>query len=84
MNVGDKVNWLYQPRGGYGYIIAVAGVVTKLARKVQIRVAKRDGDDWKAETRWVQADRLTPRETLSEAEHLLTTREQSAVRANRL
>jgi len=72
MNIGDKINWLYQPRGGYGYIIVVAGVVTKLApRKVQIRVAKRDGDDWHAETKWVQADRLTPREQLSEAEHLL-------------
>ncbi|MBV8224952.1 MAG: hypothetical protein JO232_07180 [Verrucomicrobia bacterium] len=75
-NVGDKINWLYQPRGGYGYIIAVAGIVTKVgSERVQIRVAKRDGDEWRAETKWVKADRLTPRETLSEAEHLLT-REQ--------
>jgi hypothetical protein len=72
MKIGDKVNWLYQPRGGYGYIITVAGVVTKLARtKVQIRVARREADHWMAQTKWVAQNRLTPRETLSEAEHLL-------------
>ena len=68
MNVGDKVNWLYQPRGGYGYIIAVAGIVTKVGpKKMQIRVAKRDGADWLLQTKWVQPDRLMPRSAVSEA-----------------
>ncbi|MGA8654937.1 MAG: hypothetical protein WB586_02215 [Chthoniobacterales bacterium] len=35
--VGDRVNWLYEPRSGYGYVTTVAAVVTKIAPKnVQI------------------------------------------------
>ena len=37
LKVGDRVSWLYEPRGGYGYAMTVAGVVTKIApKKVQI------------------------------------------------
>jgi hypothetical protein len=37
LKVGDRVNWLYEPRGGYGYVKTVAAVVTKIEpKKVQI------------------------------------------------
>jgi hypothetical protein len=62
MLIGDKVNWLYQARGGYGYLMNVAAVVTKIgSKKVQIRAAKRVDDKWIAVTRWVLPERLTPR-----------------------
>lgn len=32
MRPGDRVNGAYSPRGGYGYIINVAGVVKKRKR----------------------------------------------------
>ena len=30
--VGDRVTWNYEARGGYGYVMAVPGVVTKYSR----------------------------------------------------
>src|SRR5208282_4071582 len=64
--VGDKVNWLYEARGGYGYTQQIAGVVTKLGReKVQIRVAKRERNGWVAVERWVNAEKLSNRVTRS-------------------
>jgi conjugative relaxase-like TrwC/TraI family protein len=73
--VGDKVNWPYEPRGGYGYTQSVASVVTKLGReKVQIRVAKREPHGWVTAERWVTAEKLserTGRATPEEAAHVL-------------
>jgi hypothetical protein len=62
VKVGDKINWSYEPRGGYGYTQQIAGVVTKLGReKIQIRVAKRDNGGWVATERWVVPDKLSGR-----------------------
>src|SRR5271165_2912716 len=62
VKVGDKINWSYEPRGGYGYTQQIAGVVTKLGReKIQIRVAKRDNGSWVAAERWVVPDKLSGR-----------------------
>src|SRR4030081_109658 len=37
--VGDRVTWNYEARGGYGYVMAVPGVVTRLAgKRVEIAV----------------------------------------------
>src|SRR5208282_1416652 len=62
LKIGDEVNWLYEPRGGYGYTQQIAGVVTRLGgEKIQIRVAKRDGDKWVATKRWVKPENLSAR-----------------------
>jgi AAA domain len=77
LKVGDAVNWRYEPRGGYGYVTPIAGVVTKIEpQRVQIRVAKRAGDvangvggihtdkdKWVAVERWVKPENLSPRAT---------------------
>lgn len=63
MQVGDRVNWQHTPRGGYGYSVCVAGIVTKIAAKrVQIRVAVRSGNEWQQVTKWVEPARLNTRE----------------------
>jgi len=68
-NVGDKVNWIYETRGGYGYTQKIAGVVTKLGReKVQIRMAKRARDTWGTSERWVSAQKLSNRVTRASPE----------------
>ena len=47
MLIADRVNWPYEPRGGYGYVMNVAAVVTKIApKKRQIRVANRVDYKW--------------------------------------
>jgi hypothetical protein len=44
LKVGEKVVWRYTPRGGYGYVYPVNGVVVCVGKKrVRIRVEKRDG-----------------------------------------
>jgi ATP-dependent exoDNAse (exonuclease V) alpha subunit len=64
--VGDKINWSYEPRGGYGYTQGIAGVVTKLGReKVQIRVAKRDNGSWVTAERWVVPEKVSRRNARS-------------------
>jgi hypothetical protein len=64
LKIGDKVNWAYEPRGGYAYTQQIAGVVTRLGQqKIQIRVAKRDGDKWVATKRWVKPENLSTRAT---------------------
>lgn len=53
---GDYVTWLHQPRGGYGYILRVPGVVKKVGRvKAQIEVAMTTG---LMATRWVKNESL--------------------------
>jgi hypothetical protein len=73
LKIGDEVNWLYEPRGGYGYVTPVAGMVTKIGpQKVQIRVAKRVDSQWVGVRRWVRPERLTRRVgSAGEAERIL-------------
>jgi len=38
---GDQVTWLHTPRGGYGYVYPIDGVVEKVGKtRVQIHVKK--------------------------------------------
>lgn len=56
---GDKLTWLYTPRGGYGYITPVDAEVLKVgSRKVKIRVRKVSGE---LVERWVSPENLRPR-----------------------
>lgn len=66
--VGDRVNWLFRPRGGYGYAITVAAVVERVGSShVTIRVARRVfGGEWKIETKCVQPRFLSRRKTACE------------------
>ena len=61
---GDRVNWWHRQRGGYGYLVPVAGVVERVGpRRVQIRVAQQVRPGWwRQVVRWVDPSRLTPRE----------------------
>src|SRR4029077_13884781 len=75
--VGDHVTWNYEARGGYGYVMAVPGVVTKLAAtRVQIAVPSQSkhvrtpvgaitlpDSQWIRVTRWVKPEKLVPRHT---------------------
>ncbi|NHR04403.1 hypothetical protein HA052_04255 [Chromobacterium haemolyticum] len=66
MKPGDRVNWNYAPRGGYGYMIKVAGVVRKLTTKrAIIEVARKVDGVWKKEQRSVSLAKLTLRTTPS-------------------
>lgn len=59
MQTGDRVTWLYEPRGGYGYVIPVDGTVIRIGpRRIMIAVSKCNGDRVE---RWVQPDRLRER-----------------------
>ena len=43
-SAGDRVIWLHQPRGGYGYVIPVDGTVVRVAgQSVVIRVPLKSG-----------------------------------------
>lgn len=58
-SIGDRIDWLHEPRGGYGYIIRVPGVVRKVtSKRVQIEVQKATGE---TVMRSVMADRLRDR-----------------------
>ncbi|MDH0342110.1 hypothetical protein [Chromobacterium haemolyticum] len=62
MKPGDRVNWSYTPRGGYGYTLKVAGVVRKLTTKrATIEVARKVDGVWQKEQRSVSLEKLTPR-----------------------
>jgi hypothetical protein len=59
---GNKVNCVYEARGGYGYVSSVAAVVSRIGpKRVEIRVASHSRDKWVVMTRCVQPERLTPR-----------------------
>lgn len=66
--VGDRVNWLFRPRGGYGYAIPVAAVVERVgSSRVTIRVARRVfSGEWKIETKCVHPRFLSRRKTVCE------------------
>jgi hypothetical protein len=83
LKTGDKVNWLYEGRGGYGYVRSIAGVVIRIApKKVQIRVARRHGDKWVGVSRWVEHERLSRRlSRAGDAERVIECwQEQEAVK----
>ena len=57
---GDRITWLHQPRGGYGYGYPVDGTVVRVSgRRVVIRVPLRSGD---LVERRVHSENLRPRE----------------------
>src|SRR5271165_4169219 len=82
--VGDRVTWNYEARGGYGYVMAVPGVVTKLAgRRVEITVPSQSkqartrvgsillpDSQWIRVTRWVKPEKLVPRYTRASPEEV--------------
>ena len=81
-NVGDQVTWNYEARGGYGYVTAVPGVVTKLgSQRVEIAVPSQSkqvrtpvgaitlpDSQWIRVTRWVKPEKLVPRHTRASPE----------------
>ena len=82
--VGDSVTWNYEARGGYGYFMAVPGVVTKLAgKRVEIAVPSQSkqartrvgsitlpDSQWIRVTRWVKPEKLAPRHTRASPEEI--------------
>ena len=53
---GQRVAWLREYRGGYGYVHRIPGVVVKAtAKRVQIEVRKTSGE---AVLRWVRPGHL--------------------------
>lgn len=44
MQPGDKMTWMYTPRGGYGFSYPVNAEVVKVnAKTVRVRVQRRNG-----------------------------------------
>jgi hypothetical protein len=82
--VGDRVTWNYEARGGYGYVTAVPGVVTKLAgKRVEIGVPSQSkqartpvgpitlpDSQWIRVTRWVKPEKLVARHTRASPEEV--------------
>ena len=59
---GQKVSWLQQRRGGDGYPVSVAAVVTGRGQQsVRIRVAQREADGWHPAEAWVEPQSLSER-----------------------
>lgn len=53
---GSSVQWLYSPRGGYGYIHTVPGTVETVGKsRVRIAALKKDGS---TVSRWVKRESL--------------------------
>lgn len=62
IRVGSRVNWRYRPRGGYGWVIPVAGVVRVLDGKTaQVDVARKVAGQWRVERRRVRLASLVER-----------------------
>jgi hypothetical protein len=92
-NVGDQVTWNYEARGGYGYVMAVPGVVTKLrSQRVEIAVPSQSkqvrtpvgatlpDSQWIRVTRWVKPEKLVPRHTRASPEEAARIIEQEPQR----
>ena len=59
---GQKVSWLQQQRGGDGYPVSVAAVVTgRSQQSVRIRVARRKADGCHPTETWVEPQSLSER-----------------------
>lgn len=64
MKPGDRVNWRFTPRGGYGFSLQVAGILMKLtSKRATIKVARKVAGEWQQEEKTVSVDKLTPRTT---------------------
>lgn len=62
MQAGDRVNWAYTPRGGYGFVQLVAAVVVRLtAKRATVKVARKFNGQWAQEERSVSLGKLTAR-----------------------
>lgn len=62
MNAGCRVVWHYRPRGGYGYVVPVAGIVrTVRGAMATIDVARKVAGQWRVEQRRVKLASLTGR-----------------------
>ena len=60
--IGDRVNWQYESRGGWGYGQTVAAVVVGTTpNRIRIRVAEKVGPEWRLVTKTVKPSRLTCR-----------------------
>lgn len=43
--IGTEIIWLYSPRGGYGYVFKIPGVVVGFGRaRVRIEISKANGE----------------------------------------
>lgn len=61
-NVGDRVNWRYEPRGGYGFSVPVAAVVVRVGpSRVRVRSARFVAGQWVSVIRSVDPARLSVR-----------------------
>lgn len=62
MRPDDRVTWRFEPRGGYGYVVPVAGIVRKVtASRVTIEVARKVDGAWVREFKSVKPETLSPR-----------------------
>lgn len=64
MNTGDRINWSYTHRGGYGYTDLVAGIVVKEGpKRVQIEVSEKGLYEkvWRPALKWVDKSKVKPR-----------------------
>ncbi len=60
--IGDKVNWIYTPKGSYGYSINIAAIVVEIgSKKIKIRVARQNNGQWQQVFRWVEPKNLSAR-----------------------
>jgi len=56
---GQEVTWVYETRGGWGYIWHVPAYVVKVtAKRVGIAALYGDGETWVP--RWVKSEKLLP------------------------
>jgi len=56
---GEKVTWLCETRGGWGYVWHVPAYVVKItAKRVGIAALYADGETWVP--RWVKPEKLRP------------------------
>jgi hypothetical protein len=77
VNLGDKVNWLQQHRGGYGYTTPVAGIVIgETARRVRIAVYNLRLQEIKEKL--VYPASLTPRTNHTELDEAMEQARQDA------
>jgi hypothetical protein len=64
-NAGDAITWLHVPRGGYGYVFPIPGVVVKVNPKtVKIRVKRVNGTEV---DRNVKPENIKPRKEQKDA-----------------
>jgi hypothetical protein len=64
---GNRVNWRYEARGGYGYSQRVAAIVRKVGpKRITIEVAERDivSGEWVRKLTSVKPENLSPRAAL--------------------